>query len=161
MRFTKNSKAISILAVTAFLVAAAAAQNPKHQRCHAIGGMLMTNLGAVDANTTMGPATGDLKGAVGATILSTEVIGNNLVFHVQHHWVTESGDTLSFDPATATTTSVGPGLYAVVTYPVHLTGGTGKFAGVTGDFTNIGGADLISGQLVLRYSGQLCSPDRD
>jgi hypothetical protein len=56
---------------------------------------------------------------------------------------------------------VGPGLYAVVTYPVHLAGGTGKFAGVTGDFDNIGEADLIIGQLVLRYSGQLCSPDRD
>ena len=160
MRLTKSSKAISILAVT-FLVSAAVAQSPKHQHCHAVGGMLMTNLGAVDANTTMGPVTGDLKGAVGATIVSSEVSGTNLVFHVQHHWVTESGDTLSFDPATATTTSVGPGLYAVVTYPVHLTGGTGKFATVTGDFNNIGEVDLNSGQLVLRYSGQLCSPDRD
>jgi hypothetical protein len=160
MRFPHSSKAISILAVT-FLVAAVAAQSPKHQRCHAVGGMLMTNLGAVDASTTMGPATGDLQGAVGATILSSEVVGNNLVFHVQHHWVTESGDTLSFDPATATTTSVGPGLYAVVTYPVHLAGGTGKFARVTGDFNNIGEVDLNSAQLVLRYSGQLCSPDRD
>ena len=160
MRLTKSSIAISILAVT-FLLSAAVAQSPKHQHCHAVGGMLMTNLGAVDANTTMGPVTGDLKGAVGATIVSSEVSGTNLVFHVQHHWVTESGDTLSFDPATATTTFVGPGLYAVVTYPVHLTGGTGKFAGVTGDFNNIGEADLNSGQLVVRYSGQLCSPDRD
>ncbi len=160
MRFTKSRNAISILAVT-FLVAAAAAQSPKHQRCQAVGGMLMTNLGAVDANTTMGPVTGDSKGAVGATVVSSEVIGNNLVFHVQHHWVTESGDTLSFEQATATTTSVGSGLYAVVTYPVHLTGGTGKFARVTGDFSNIGEVDLNSGQLLLRYSGQLCSPDRD
>src|SRR5260370_19544039 len=109
MRLTKSSKAISILAVT-FLVSAAVAQSPKHQHCRAAGGMLMTNLGAVDANTTMGPATGDLKGAVGATILSTEVIGNNLAFHVQHHWVTESGATLSFDAATATTTLVAPAL---------------------------------------------------
>ena len=68
------------------------------------------------------------------------------------NWVTESGDMLSFDPATATTTSVGPGLYVVITYPVHLTGGTGKFAGVKGDFNNIGEVDLNSGQLVLRRS---------
>src|ERR1700682_1971216 len=161
MRFTKSSKTISILAVTAFWVAAAAAQNPKHQHCRAVGGMLMTNLGVVDANTTLGLATGDLKGAVSATILSSQVNGNTLVLQVQHHWVTEAGETLAFDPATATTTLVGPGLYAVVTYPVHLAGGTGKFAGVTGDFDNIGEADLISGQRVLRYSGQLCSPDRD
>ena len=119
----------------------------------------MTNLGAVDAATTMGPVTGDLRGSVGATILSTEVNGSNLVFHVQHHWVTESGDTLSFDPATATSTPVAPGLYAIVTYPVHLTGGTGKFAGGTGDFNNIGEVDLNSGQLVLRYFGKLCFPN--
>ena len=42
MRLTKSSKAISILAATAFLVAAGAAQNPKHQHCQAAGGMLMT-----------------------------------------------------------------------------------------------------------------------
>jgi hypothetical protein len=162
MRFTKISKAVSILAVTASLVAGTAAQeNNKREHCQPIGGMLMTNLGAIDANTTMGPATGDLKGSVSATILSTKVVGKKLIFHVQHHWVTESGDTLSFDPATATTIAVGPSLYAVITYPVHLTGGTGKFAQVTGDFNNIGEVDLNSGQLVLRYSGQLCSSNRD
>jgi len=157
MRFAK--KAVSIFAAMAFLVAGAAAQKSKRQNCQSAGGMLLTNLGAVDAATTMGPATGDLKGAVGATILSTEVVGTNLVFHVQHHWVTESGDTLSFDPATATSTPVAPGLYAIVTYPTHLSGGSGKFAGATGDFTSIGEVDLNSGQLVLRYSGKLCFPN--
>src|SRR3977135_3965669 len=162
MRFNKISKAVSILAAVTFLVAGAAAQkNNKRQTCQSVGGMLMTNLGAIDASTTMGPVTGDLKGSVSGTVVSTEVIGNNLVFHVQHHWVTESGDTLSFDPATATTTPVGHGLYAVVAYPVHLTGGTGKFVGVRGDFNNIGEVDLNSGQLVLRYSGQVCSQERD
>jgi len=118
--------------------------------------MVMTNLGAVDPATTMGTATGDLRGAVGATILSTEANGNTLALRVQHHWVTESGDMLTIDPAVATTTQVSPGLYAVVTYPVHLRGGTGKFAGATGDLTNIGEADLVSGQIVLRYSGKVC-----
>jgi len=144
MRFTKAGRVVLVFAAMTYLVAGAAAQK-KHQNCQSAGGMLMTNLGAVDAATTMGPVTGDLKGAVGATILSTEVVGSNLVFHVQHHWVTESGDTLSFDPATATSTPVAPGLYAIVTYPTHLAGGTGKFAGATGDFTNIGEVDLNSG----------------
>jgi len=153
MRFTDN-RAISILAAIIMIVAAAAGQS-KH--CTPVGGTVMTNLGAVDQATTMGTATGDLKGAVGATVLSTEVVGNNLVFHVQHHWVTESGDTLTFDPAIATTTPVATNLFAVVTYPVHLSGGTGKFAHMTGDFTNIGEVDLNSSQIVLRYSGQICS----
>jgi hypothetical protein len=159
MRYTKISKAVSILVAMTFLVAGAAAQNTgKRLKCQSAGGMLMTNLGAIDASTTMGPVTGDLKGAVSGTIVSTEVVGNNLIFHVQHHWVTESGDTLAFDPATATSTPVAAGLYAIITYPVHLSGGTGKFAHATGDFNSIGEVDLNSGQIVLRYSGQLCFP---
>jgi len=125
MRFTDN-RAISILAAITMMVAAAAGQS-QSKHCTPVGGMVMTNLGAVDQATTMGTATGDLKGAVGATVLSTEVVGNNLVFHVQHHWVTESGDTLTFDPAIATTTPVATNLFAIVTYPVHLSSGTGKF----------------------------------
>ena len=162
MRFNKISKAVSILAAVTFLVAGASAQkNNKHQHCQSVGGMLMTNLGAIDASTTMGPVTGDLKGSVSGTVVSTEVIGDNLVFHIQHHWVTESGDTLSFDQATATTRAVASGLYAIISYPVHLSGGTGKFAQVTGDFNNIGEVDLNSGQIVLRYSGQICSSNHD
>jgi hypothetical protein len=152
-----SSKAASIVAAAIVFVAAAAGQT-KH--CTPAGGMLMTNLGAVDPATTMGTATGDLKGAVGATILSTEGSVNTLILHVQHHWVTESGDTLVFDPAIATTTQVAPGLYAIVTYPVHLKGGTGKFTGATGNFTSIGEADLGTGQIVLRYTGQVCLTSR-
>ena len=162
MKFPKARKAASILAAMAFLVAGAAAQkNNKHQHCQAIGGMLMTNLGAIDASTTMGPVTGDLKGSVSGTVVGTEVVGDNLVFHIQHHWVTESGDTLSFDQATATTRAVASGLYAIISYPVHLSGGSGKFSGVTGDLNNIGEVDLNSGQIVLRYSGQICSSNHD
>src|SRR5246500_5834950 len=122
MRFVRMTKSVSLVAMMVLLAGLAAGQN---KLCTAAGGMLMTNLGAVDQATTMGTATGDLKGAVGATILSTEVNGNTLVFHVQHHWVTESGDTLAFAPATVTTTPVAPGLYAVVSYSVHLSGRTG------------------------------------
>ena len=156
MQFTRTNKAASIVAVLALFVTGVAAQGTKHQFCQPVGGMLMTNLGAVDQATTMGSATGDLKGAVGATILSTESNGNTLVLNVQHHWVTDAGDTLAIAPATATTTQVAPGLYAVVTYPAHLSGGTGRYAHATGDFTNIGEADLNTGHIVLRYSGQIC-----
>jgi hypothetical protein len=61
--------------------------------CRPIGGTVMTNFGAIDQNTTMGTATGDLRGAVSGSILGAPQpgAGNTLVFHVQHHWVTESG----------------------------------------------------------------------
>jgi hypothetical protein len=119
----------TFLAVLVILTVTATGQS---KRCTSIGGVILTNLGVPDANSTMGYATGDLKGAVGVTILNTESNGNTLVLHVQHHWVSESGDVISLDPATATTTQVAPGLYAVVTYPFHINvNGTGKFAGVS------------------------------
>ena len=110
---------------------------PRDRHCTPVGGTVMTNFGAIDQNTTMGTATGDLRGAVSGTLLREPQpgAGNTLVFHVQHHWVTESGDTLSFDPATATTVPLSQTLFAIVTYPLHLTGGTGRFAGATGDIT--------------------------
>ena len=135
---------------------------PPDRHCAPVGGTVMTNFGAIDQNTTMGTATGDLRGAVSGTLLGAPQpgAGNTLVFHVQHHWVTESGDTLSFDPATATTVPLSQTLFAVVTYPLHLTGGTGRFAGVTGDINAIGEVDLASGT-VFRYSGQVCFGDKD
>jgi hypothetical protein len=158
MRCVRMTKSVSVVAMLVLMAGLAAGQN-KH--CTAAGGMLMTNLGAVDPATTMGTATGDLKGAVGATILSTEGSGNTLILHVQHHWVTESGDTLDFSNATLTSTQVAPGLYAVVAYPTHLKGGTGKFVGATGDFNSIGEADLVNGRIVVRYFGRICFASGD
>ena len=122
----------------------------------------MTNFGAIDQNTTMGTATRDLRGAVSGTILGAPQpdAGNTLVFHVQHHWVTETGDTLFFDPATATTVPLSQTLFAVVTYPLRLKGGTGRFAGATGDMTAIGEVDLSFGT-VFQYSGQVCFAAQD
>src|SRR6266567_407090 len=105
--FRKLSRMITLIASMSLLVAAASAQSTR--TCQPVGGMLMTNLGAVDSSTTMGYATGDLKGAVGATILNinTQNNGATLIFTVQHHWVTESGDALAFDEAKATVEQVG------------------------------------------------------
>ena len=155
---TQFSK-VAAVAVSAMLFAVAVGAQPKS--CQPAGGMLMTDLGAVDANTTMGVATGDLRGAVGATMLNIDAQndGATLIFTVQHHWVAESGDLLFFDQAKATVEQVGGAQstrYGVISYSVHLKGGTGRFAGATGDITNIGEADLATGQLVFRYSGTVC-----
>jgi hypothetical protein len=151
-----NTRTLSLaLAVTLVLGAAASGQAKK---CTPIGGMILTDFGVWDSSSTFGYATGDLKGSVGVSILSMQQTGNTLVLNVQHHWVSESGDIISVDPATATTTQVAPGLYAVANYPFHINGnGTGKFAGVSGDGTAIGEADLVNGRLVFRYIGTLCT----
>lgn len=145
-------------------VAHAQGRPPESSHCQPVGGTVMTNLGVVDQSTTLGIVDGDLKGAVAATILNVVPgPGGTTVFTVQHHFVTQAGDTILVDQATATTKEVvpGSGLFAVLNYPVHIKGGTGRFAGATGDFTNIGAADLGTGRTVFRYSGQVCFADNN
>lgn len=129
--------------------------------CVIVGGSISTNLGVIDANTTLGTATGDLRGALAAKILGISQVGNNTVFSVQHHWVPESGETLVIDPATATSTQVAPGLFAITDYSLHISNGTGKFAGATGDLHLIGEVNLNTGQTVFRYTGQVCFAEPD
>ena len=126
-----------------------------------VGGSISTNLAVIDANTTLGTATGDLRGALAAKIVGVSQVGNNTVFSVQHHWVLESGETLVIDPATATSTQVAPGLFAITNYSLHISNGTGKFAGATGDLHLIGEVNLNTGQTVFRYTGQVrfAAPD--
>lgn len=134
------------------------------RHCLPVGGTVMTNFGAIDPLTnTLGPATGDLRGAVSATLLGAPQpgAGGTVAFHVQHHWVTESGDTITVDPAVATAAPLSQTLFAIITYPIHITGGTGKFAGATGDLTNIGEVDLGAKATVFRYSGQVCFAEQD
>jgi hypothetical protein len=135
----------------------------KTPTCSDVGGAILTNVGGfgqIDGHpTTMGVATGDLKGAIGVEILSTS--SDSTTFTVQHYWVTGTGETLTIDKAQAQGTFVGPGLFAITNYKIHLTGGTGRFANATGDMTAIGEIDFNSGQVVLRYSGQVCHAGRD
>jgi hypothetical protein len=117
----------------------------------------MTNF--LDANTTLGTATGDLEGAVSATLLGASPGSNGtLVFSVQHHWVTSTGDTILMDVARATSVETQPGSFAILSYPVVVTGGTGKFDGATGRLQNIGAVDLDSQRTVFRYEGEVCFP---
>jgi hypothetical protein len=105
----------------------------------------------------MGVATGDLKGAIGVEILSASP--DFTAITVQHHWVTDDGETLNIDQATLNGTFVAPGLLAVTEYKAHLSGGTGRFANATGHTSYIGEIDFNTGHVVLRYSGKLCFGD--
>jgi hypothetical protein len=76
--------------------------------------------------------------------------------------LTTTGDTVSLDQAIITLfpTSV-PGLYA----GSYLDGinlnrsGTGRFAGASGKIYPWGAADLSKGEVVLRYSGSVCTSE--
>jgi len=83
------------------------------------------------------------------------------VFTVQHHWITEPGDTITVGVAKATAMMVAPGLYAIVSYPIAIVGGTGRFDGATGHIESIGEVDLAAGHTVFRYTGEICLERRD
>jgi hypothetical protein len=150
-----------------------AAAQPRSERsesrCTPVGGTVMTNFAVVTPTSTLGTATGDLAGAVSASLLGPPASGpgNTVIFQVQHHFVTATGDVIFVDPATATSVPIGAGLFAILTYPVHISGGTGKFAGATGDFANIGevrlphAPDTADGTTVFRYTGQVCFASAD
>ena len=131
------------------------AQNP---HCTAVGGAILTNLGGfgvIDGSpTTLGVATGDLKGALGVQIVSASPDFTTIT--VKHHWVSDDGETLNFDQATLHGTYVSQTLLAVTEYKVHLSGGTGRFANATGNLSSIGEVDFATGHAVLRYSGMVC-----
>jgi hypothetical protein len=59
--------------------------------CQHVGGGVLTNF--IDASDTDGIAIGDLRGSVGVAVLGI----NGSVYHVHHHWVTETGDNIFLD----------------------------------------------------------------
>lgn len=111
--------------------------------------------------STLGTATGDLKGGIGVTILSTSFGPNgSTVFHVQHHWVTESGDTIFLKDADASAFPLPipsmPGLFgASYIDGVEIKGGTGRFMGAAGTLQVFGAVNLTQGQVILRYQGNI------
>ena len=147
-----------VLAAVLFLSLAVSAFG----QCVHVGGGIITNVGVISPDRTLGVATGDLKGAIGVQIVGqTAGPGGTTIFSVHHFWVTESGDTIFVDPAQLTAKPVAPGLFAVVTYPVSISGGTGKFKHATGKTNVIGEADFNTGEIGLRYSGQVCFAKSD
>ena len=156
MRRTTSSL-VSFVTVSLLLASLTSPAFAKSPFCSPVGGAILTNVGGfgqIGSNpTTLGVATGDLKGAVGVEITGS----SGTTFNVQHHWVTDTGETLTIDQAQAKGMFVASGLLAITEYKFHLSGGTGRFATASGDLSAIGELDFNTGNAILRYSGQVCS----
>jgi hypothetical protein len=125
-----------------------------------VSGAILTNF--LTPTTTLGTATGDLKGGIGVDVLSTSTGPNgSTIYHNQHHWVTESGDTIFLDPANATAipTFISGLSAADYTDGIRVIGGTGRFAGASGKITAFGAVfvnqDQQVVQVILRYQGNI------
>ncbi|MCM3902632.1 MAG: dirigent protein [Pyrinomonadaceae bacterium] len=131
-------------------------QEPKRRvECTSVSGTAMTNF--ISEDTTLGIATGDLKGGVSASLLKiTPGPNGKLFFDVQHTFVTEAGDTMRIAVSTAEGTLISEGIYYVAFQPQLIVGGTGKFTGASGQIISRGSVDLTRGETVFRYFGEIC-----
>ena len=126
------------------------------RQCEDVGGVLMTNIGAIAGQTNLGPVFGDLPGSVAATIVGQDSSGN---FLVQHYWVNAAGETILFKVATLTPVATSdPNVVAVLwgNYKSAIAGGTGKYKNANGMLEYFGIADFSQNTLVLRYRGTVC-----
>jgi hypothetical protein len=156
-----SMKRMFVLFVVALTIAALpVSAQPRH--CEKVGGVLMTNIGAIAGQTNLGPVFGDLAGSVAATILGQNANGT---YNVQHYWVTSTGETIKLKVAVLTPTYPTSDLAIVAVpwgnYRSDISGGTGKFAHATGHLDYFGMADFNQNTLVLRYRGEVCYADKD
>ena len=130
--------------------------------CRTVGGSTSTNF--VNATTTSGTTTGDLAGSIGVSVLGiTQGANGALIFHVQHTWVTTSGDTIFVKDAyiTAYSSPIEGLLAGSYLDGVVITGGTGRFARATGKLSVWGAVNQTIGEVTLRYAGTVCFAEGD
>jgi hypothetical protein len=117
----------------------------------------MTNIGAIEGTTNLGPVFGDLQGSVAAKIIS---VNPDNTFTLQHYWVTATGDTINLKPAILKPAGTGDANVVAVLWENYkseiVPGGTGKFAKAKGMLEYFGLADFKENTLVLRYRGKIC-----
>ena len=111
-------------------------------------------------NTAAGKITGDVSGDVSIVITALrQMEGGVMEFDANCLMVTKHGTFTTADNATLT--PIEAPLYQV-SNTLQVTGGTGKYDGVTGTLHTRGTANFVPGGLVdLRYEGQLCKTDKD
>jgi hypothetical protein len=159
--------AVAALVISAIVLLPQTGLGQGHSNCTPVGGAVMTNVGAIDGIYNLGPAWGDLGGAIAAKIVSVNSDGT---FTVKHTWITENGDILNLSLSILKPAYPFPDNPAVVAVPwghysSDIKGGTGKFENATGHLEYFGILDLIKNTFVGRYKGYVCyaqfHPDRD
>ena len=120
----KTRSFVLLLTVALFAMLPICAEDGSN--CRDVAGVLMTDIGAIIPGTiNLGPAFGDLGGAVSAQILGQNSDGS---FNVQHYWVSSQGDVMKFKQAVLYPVYPIPGNTSVVSVPWGTTSPTSSQA---------------------------------
>jgi hypothetical protein len=146
----------------------------EERNCQEVGGAIFTtfisppNPAATSLTKTLGTVTGDLKGATGLENISMTPGPNGIItFRNRHLWVTESGEAIYAADGDAPAIPI-PGMnglfFTRYTGGVPITGGTGRFAGATGNLDVYGTVDFRDPKhaiIILHYQGEICFADHE
>jgi hypothetical protein len=100
--------------------------------------------------------TGDLAGTLLGTNFQIVKTGDDATLHfvVDHTFITPQGELSA--PGTGVLSPIAPPVYLVNEHCV-VTGGTGAYAGATGNIDIHGIIDFSTGQFSFAYHGQVCT----
>jgi len=131
-----------------------AAQN----NCTAVSGTIAASVVGGDPVTVLGTVSGDLAGATRAIVTSQQNGAEGTVeLGLAHDFATDDRSTLKTnDKAVWTPIAGSPGVFHMAT-KYEVVGGTGRFAGASGQMINQGIADTNTGLVTLSYSGKICA----
>ena len=126
------------------------------RRCRAVEGNITERI--TGANTAAGQITGDVSGDVSILITDLQQLPGGLVkFQAECTMVTSRGTLTTNDNAVLS--AIDAPLYRVNNHLV-VSGGTGSYAGATGNLHTHGTVNFVPGGLVdLQYSGELCDSE--
>ena len=122
-------------------------------RCHPVEGTIIERI--TGPNTAAGKVTGDISGDVDIVITALQQLPGGLVkFQANCTMVTPQGTLTTNDNAVLS--PIDAPLYRVNNH-LNVSGGTGEFAGATGNLHTHGTVNFVPGGLVdLHYRGELC-----
>ena len=122
--------------------------------CHHVEGTIVERI--TGPNTAAGKITGDVSGDVSIIITALQQLpGGQVDFQAQCTMVTSSGTLTTNDDAHLS--PIDAPLYRVNNH-LRVSGGTGQYAGATGNLHTHGTVNFVPGGLVdLAYTGEVCN----
>lgn len=122
--------------------------------CLILGGTTLAQ--AVDTTRFIGALTGSFAGSIRAEILEEKKTPNGLSLKMEHFFMTTTGGLLrTTDMAKLTNVKAKDNVY-MLEINHDIKDASGNFEGYDGEFQSAGLIDRNTGEVVLKYTGEMC-----